>query len=212
MRLWTYWLPDLIPHVPGCPQVMAEHELRRAAQSFFAQTRAWRVDELPRAVAAGTTEITITPTDPELDLVQVDAIWYDGQKLEPITPETLDGQYATDWQDQTGSPTNYLQVVPGVIRLYPVPLVDAVSGLKLRLIVTPSDVSTGLPDDIALKYRDEIQVGAKARLMLYPGKSWSSPELAVVYSQAFNAATGSATAAAARAFVQARLTSRVKWC
>ncbi len=212
MKAWSYWMPDLMPHVPGCPQVLAEHELRRAAQAFFHQTMAWRVDETPRAVTAGTDEVSVAPTDAGLELVRVDAIWYDGKKLDPITPETLDAQYVDDWQAQVGTPTNFLQVVPGVIRLYPVPLVDAVTGLKLRLIVTPSDASTGLPDDMALKYRDEIHVGAKSRLMLYPGKPWTSPELAGVYGQAFNALVNQATASAARAFVQARLPSRVNWC
>jgi len=90
--------------------------------------------------------------------------------------------------------------------------VDATSGLKLRLIVRPSDTATGLPDDLALRFRDEIHVGAKSRLMLYPGKPWTNPDMAGVYSQAFNALVNQATAAAARAFVQARIPSRPKWC
>lgn len=212
MKAWSYWLPDLMPHVPGCPQVLAEHELRRAAQAFFSQTMAWRVDETPRAVFAGDAELSVAPSDSEQELVRVDAIWYDGQKLEPVAPETLDQQYVDDWQDRTGTPTNFLQVMPGVARLYPVPLADAVVGLKLRLIVTPSDTATGLPDDLAIRYRDEIQVGAKSRLMLYPGKPWTNPELAAVYGQAFNGLVNQATAAAARAYVQARLPSRVNWC
>lgn len=212
MKPWSYWLPDLLPHVPGCPQVLAEHELRRAAQAFFRQTMAWRVVETPRAVAAGTEEVSVVPADTNLDLVRVDAVWYDGQKLEPVAPETLEEQYNDDWQNFTGTPTKYLQVVPGVIRLYPVPLDSAVTGLKLRLIVTPGDTALGLPDDIAAEYRDEIHVGAKSRLMLYPGKSWSNPELAAVYGQAFTALANQATVAAARAFVQARLPSRTNWC
>jgi len=212
VRAWSYWFPDLMPHVPGCPQVLAEHELRRAAQAFFHQTMAWRVDEAPRAVTAGTDEILVAPADTEQELVRVDAVWYDGQRLDPIATETLDEQYHDDWQTQTGFPTKFLQVVPGTVRLYPVPLVDATSGLKLRLIVRPSDTATGLPDDLALRFRDEIHVGAKSRLMLYPGKPWTNPDMAGVYSQAFNALVNQATAAAARAFVQARIPSRPKWC
>jgi hypothetical protein len=212
MKAWSYWLPDLMPHVPGCPQVLAEHELRRAAQAFFQQTMAWRVDETPRAVLAGTDEISVAPADADLELVRVDAVWYDGQRLDPIAPETLDAQYHDDWQTQTDTPTKFMQVVPGVIRLYPIPLVDAVTGLRLRLIVTPGETSTGLPDDLARRFRDEIHVGAKSRLMLYPGKPWTNIELAGVYGQAFNALVNQATAAAARAFVQARLPSRANWC
>lgn len=212
MRAWSYWFPDLMPHVPGCPQVLAEHELRRAAQAFFHQTMAWRVDEAHRAVTAGTDELSVAPSDAEQELVRVDAVWYDGQRLDPIAVETLDMQYHDDWQKQIGFPNKFLQVVPGTVRLYPVPLVDATTGLKLRLIVKPSDAATGLPDDLASRFRDEIHVGAKSRLMLYPGKPWTNPELAGVYGQAFNALVNQATAAAARAFVQARLPSSPKWC
>lgn len=212
MKAWAYWLPDLMPHVPGCPHVLAEHELRRAAQAFFNHSLAWRVTETLRAVTAGTAELSAAPSDADQELVRVDAVWYDGIKLEPITPETLDAQYTDDWQTREGTPTNYLQVIPGVIRLYPVPLVDAVAGLKLRLIVTPSEAATGLPDDLALKYRDHMHVGAKSRLMLYPGKPWTNPELAVVYGQSFTALVNQATAEAARAYTQARLPSRVNWC
>jgi hypothetical protein len=212
MKPWSYWFPDLMPHVPGVPEVLAEHELRRAAQAFFAQTMAWRAVETPRAVAADTEEVSVLPADSDLELVRVDAVWYDGELMDPIAPETLDDLYHDDWQTFKGTPTKYLQVVPGVIRLYPVPLVDAVQGLKLRLVVQPSDTAAGLPDDMAARFRDEIHVGAKSRLMLYPGKPWSNPDLAVVYSQAFSAMANTATAAAARAFVQARIPSRVKWC
>lgn len=212
MKAWSYWLPDLMPHVPGCPQVLAEHELRRAAQSFFSATCAWRVTETARPVLTGVAEVTATPLDAEQELVRVDAAWYDGQALHPVTADSLDAQDASDWQTQTGTPSHFLQVVPGVVRLFPVPLADAATGLKLRLIVAPSETATGLPDDMAVKFRDAIHVGAKARLMLYPSKPWTNPQLATVYGQAFNGLADQATAAAARAYVQARIPSRVNWC
>ncbi len=212
MKAWSYWFPDLLPHVPGVPEVLAEHELRRSAQAFFQNTMAWRVVEDPRDVAAGTVEVPVLPLDAGLDLVSVDAAWYDGKMLNPIAPETLDEQYHDDWHDHTGTPTKFFQVEPGVVRLYPVPRVDSVSGLKLRSIVCPSDTATGLPDEMATKYRDNIHVGAKSRLMLYPGKPWTNPELAMAYGRAFDAMVNKTTAAAARAYVQARLPSRVNWC
>lgn len=212
MRAWSTWFPDLLPHVPGCPQVLAAHELRRAAQAFFRQTLAWRVTQAPIAVTAGTAEVSTAPLDAEQELVRIDAAWYDGKRIGPVTAEVLDGSYVDDWQTHTGTPTNYLQIVPGVVRLYPAPLADAATGLKLRLIVTPSDTSTGLPDDLALRYTDEIHVGAKSRLMLYPGKPWTSAELGGFYGQTFGQLIDRATANAARAFIQARLPSRVNWC
>ncbi len=212
MKTWSYWLPDLIPHVPECPQILAEHELRRSAQEFFRNTLAWRVTEADRPVLADEYEVDATPLNSDHELVRIDSAWYDGRLLEPVTYKTMDAKYCNDWQAHTGSPTHYMQEIPGVVRLYPIPTANATDGLKLRIIVAPSETATGLPDDIAIKYREDVQVGAKARLMLYPGKTWSNPELAVFYSKAFENMIGKANIDAARGHVQARIPSRVTWC
>lgn len=213
MKAWSYWLPDLMPHVPGCPQVLAEHELRRSAQAFFIQTRAWKVTEsasLP--VAAGQDEVTIAPSDAGQDLVRMEAAWFDGVKLTPSTATQLDADYGDDWSVHTGTPDRYIQDTPGVLRLYPIPMAAATTGLKVRLSVAPSESSTGIPDEMAVRFRDEIHVGAKSRLMLYPGKPWTNLEMAAVYGQAFNNMVAIATTAAARSFGAARIPSRVNWC
>jgi hypothetical protein len=212
MKTWATWYPDLLPHVPGCPQILAEHELKRAAQVLFRRTRAWRVDRAAVAVVAGQESVVIAPTDAGQELVRIEAVWYDGKPLGLVTDEVLDAGYADDWRTHTGTPTDYLQLVPGEIRLHPLPVSDATTGVTARLSVAPSEAATGLPDDLALKFRDEIQVGAKARLMLYPNRPWTNGDLASVYGQAFDNLVGTATAAAARSFAQARIPSRMKWC
>lgn len=212
MQAWASWFPDLLPHVPGCPQVLAEHELRRAAQVLMRRTRAWQVDVPAVAVGAGQDVVTVAPPSADHELVRVEAAWYDGRPLEPTTAEALDALYADDWRAHTGTPSKYIQMVPGEIRLYPVPVADAVTGLSVRLSVAPSETAAGLPDDIALRFRDDVQVGAKARLMLYPGRPWTNPELAAVYGQAFDSLVGTATATAARSYSRARIPSRMKWC
>jgi hypothetical protein len=189
-----------------------EHELRRAAQAFFRQTRAWKVDQALKAVVADTDVVAVAPDSTDQELVRVEAAWWDGRAMSPVTPEAVDRQFVQEWQTHTGTPEHYMELAPGELRIYPVPLADAAEGLRLRLSVAPSDDATGLPDDIALRYRDEIHVGAKARLMLMPGKSWSSPDLAAVYGQAFSGMVAKATMRAARAGVGARIPSSPKWC
>lgn len=212
MQAWSTWFPDLLPHVPGCPQILAEHELRRAAQVLMRRTRAWRIDEAARPVVAGQATVSVAPTSAELELVRVEAVWFDGKPLEPVTDDVMDALYSHDWRSDTGTPSRFLQWVPGEIRLYPLPDANAVTGVTLRLSVAPSESSTGLPDDLAIRFRDEIHVGAKARLMLYPGRPWTNPDLGAVYGQAFDSLVGTATAAAARSYSDARIPSRMKWC
>lgn len=212
MKAWSSWYPDLAPHVPRCPNPVMAHELRRAAQAFFSATRAWRVDLPVKPVAAGTESVLVQPADASQDLVRIEAAWFDGRQLSPVTPETLDAMHPTAWHEMTGSVEHYLEMEPGQLRLFRIPMADAQQGLKLRLSVTPSETATGLPDDIALRFRDAMHVGAKARLMLYPGKPWSNPELAAVYAQAFTGLIERANVNAARAHVNARIPSRPNWC
>lgn len=212
MKDWSSWFPDLLPHITGCPQPLAEHELRRAAQVLFRRTRAWRVDMAAVAVSAGQAVVTLAPDSAQHELVRVESVWLDDRKLDQVTADVLDSQYKDDWRLHTGDPFACIQTVPGELRLYPIPISNATTGLAARLSVTPSESSTGLPDDMAVRFRDEIHVGAKARLMLYPNRPWSNADLSAVYGQAFDGLLGTATASAARSFSQARIPSRIKWC
>lgn len=212
MKAWSYWFPDLAIHVPGCPSVLMVHELRRAAQTFFERSRAWRVTQAPIAVGAEVSELPSAPTDATMDLVEVEAAWYDGKPLDPITLEELDNAFHDDWQAHTGTPSRYLEPTAGTLRLYPVPVAAATTGLKLRLIVKPSDTSLGLPDDMAARYRDAIHLGAKSRLMAIPNKTWTNLELATAFGTSFAAQADAAGGKSARGNVHARVRARPKWC
>jgi hypothetical protein len=212
MATWDKWFPDVLPQVPGCPNPVVRHELRRAAQALLTATRAWQENLAPLPVAAGQDEVTIAPTTPaQQQIVRIESVWLDGQRLEPVTPDELDGATTDNWGTHTGAPSRYLQLTPGVLTLYPTPAANAITGLLVRVSLCPSDTATTIPDDLALRYSDEIQVGARARLMLYPNKPWSNPQLGITYAQDFNGAIGAAAAKAARAQVRGRIASRPTW-
>lgn len=211
MATWASWLPDVLPHVPGCPVVVVEHELRRSAQEFFRRSRAWRVNLTTIAVPASTAEISCEPQDAAHDLVRVEAVNYDSRQLEPETVENLDRGFSDEWAAQVGPPTHYVQLTPGVLRLYPIPGAAAAVGLKIRASVMPSESATGIPDDLAQKYRDAIHAGAKSRLMLMPGKGWTNLDLAAIYGRSFSDMADAANADAARAFGAAQITTRQVW-
>lgn len=212
MALWSAWFPDVQPHVAECPIVIMEHELRRAAQAFFEGSRVWKVTLDPVPVVAGQKTVTIAPTDPEQDLVRIETAWYDGKPLPVYSADEMDASFDEDWQEHTGDPMAVTQMIPGVARLYPVPVSDAATGLKCRVSVRPSDTATGIPDELRVKYKEAIAAGAKARLMLYPNKPWSNVDLGVAMAAAFDAAIGKSNIDAARSLGRARIASRPKWC
>ncbi len=193
--------------------MLAKHELRRAAQAFFASTRAWQIVLAAVPVAADQVEVPVSMNDPlEQDLVRVEAAWFDGRKLGVASVSELDSSEFGDWRARTGAPTRFYQMVPGVVCLYPTPTDAAETGLVFRVAAQPSDAATGIPNDMAVRFTDEIHEGAKARLMLYPNKPWTNLQLAGVHAGAFAAATDSANLAAAKSFSTGRLVSRPKWC
>ncbi len=212
MKYWRDWFPDLMPHVQGCPLVVAEHELRRAAQAFFRATRAWKEVLAPIAVSGTQDEVDMTPVDTALDLVRVESVTYDGKQLGAETASNLDASHQDDWTLHTGTPSHYIQMTPNILRLYPVPVASASSGLVARVSVTPSGNSTGLPDDLAIHFWDAIHIGAKSRLMLYPKATWTNPDSAVAYGAMFGSMVDSATVAAAKSYGAARIPARPKWC
>ena len=212
MKVWSYWFPDLALHVPGCPNVLMVHELRRSAQALLSASRAWKVDLALKPVPAMTDEIPVAPDDAAQDLVRIEAAWLDGRRLTPTSADSLDAEHAYAWYDRTGPIESYLEMEPGTLRLFPLALDAASIGLKLRISVSPSESAEGLPDDLAIRYRDHMHVGAKARLMLMPGKPWTNIEMAGVYAAAFSSLVESAKVRADMGHVNARIPSRPNWC
>lgn len=212
-KAWSYWLPDLLPHVAGCPVLLAEHELLRAAQVFFRETRAWQetVPSLSVTVAGGGS-ITITNPDAGHELVRIENAWLDGIPLGVTTADDLDAAMGDDWTTHTGTPSHIYQITPGVAMLYPKPIADSATGLKVRVSVCPSDAATSVPDEMAVKFRDAIASGAKARLMIYPDKPWTNTAMAPIHAASFEAATGRGNVTAARSNGQARKPASPKWC
>ena len=212
MQPWSAWSPDVLPHVIGCPNIVAESEIRRAAQDFFQRTRAYQV-YVTMPVVAGQAFVEPIPTETDLNMIRVENASYDGERLAPINKASLDAdQNLKDWSTRTGTPRNRLQLTPGVIRLYPIPEVDAVTGVIVRLSVAPTNTSSGISDEMYYQYLDEIKCGALSRLMMYPEARWRNPELAVFYETKFNTAIDTVHHQVARAFSNGRIAARPKWC
>lgn len=211
-RAWSAWLPDLLPQLPNCPTVLVEHELKRAAQEFFSRTRAFKTMLAPIAVLASQENVTVVPDDPEQYLVGIEHAWLDGKEINATTAELLAENYGSDWKDHTGSPTSFMQETSGVLRLYPIPTDAAVTGLVCRVSVTPSEVSTGIPDDLGVTYRKELTCGAKAKLMLYANKPWTSLDHGQKHERDFEDGIAAATWQVATAYGNSRVESRKAWC
>jgi hypothetical protein len=211
-KAWSTWLPDVLPHVPGCPVLVAEHEIKRAAQHFFEKSRAWHALTSLLAVAQAQATVTVTLPDASTELVRIEAAWLDGKDIDPATAQDMD-EAEPDWASRTGTPTRVLLLTPGIVRLFPIPMAAAVQGLKLRCSVRPSEAATGIPDDLAVQYREDITQGAKARLLIYGKKPWTDMDLGRALMASFDARAAAANVKAnVRGNSNARRAPRSHWC
>lgn len=209
--LWRDWFPDVLPRVPGCPDILAEHELRETAQALMEQTGLWVREALPQPVLANQKAVVLDTGDPDAVTARINDAWLDGRRLNPLTPEAMCAR-TDDWTAQVGRPFACFMDEPGMARLFPIPSTDAVSGFTARLRVMPSDAAPGLPDALARTVKAAVVGGALARLFLYTGKPWTNADLAGVAGQAFAAQADKLTAQAARGQVGARIPSTIRWC
>lgn len=211
MKLWRDWFPDLLPHVPGCPNVLAQHELLRAAQTFMQGTRVWQMRLDPLPIVANQHEVELVTADPGIEVIRVESVHMGDKQLMPVTADELDARFHDDWRLHRGTPERFYQIRPGFIGLYPVPDADQ-DGPVVRASMCPSSTALGLPTDIAERYWDEIHIGAKSRLMLMPKKAWTNFDLGAVLGQTFSGMVDKANVDAARSFGKARIPTKVRWC
>ncbi len=212
MALWAEWFPDVVPQVPGCPQPIVEHEIRRASQAFFEGTRAWQGWLDPVPVLAGEQAVAIIADDAEQEVIRLESALFDGRPLAVYPAGEMDSMFGDDWTLHTGAPSAITMDGPTTVRLYPSPSSNSVTGLKCRVSVRPSEAATGIPDEYWRRYRGHISAGAKAGLMIHAGKPWSNPEMAAMFGAAFSASIADVCIKAAKAFGRGRIPSRPTWC
>ncbi len=208
MAEWSSWLPDVRRLLPECPDLLIEHAVKRAAQTFCAETGAWRALLDPVAVSAGDASVALVPIA-GTEIVHALNVWFDGADLGKTTADEL---FKDDpkWISATGSPTDWMEEEPGEIRLYPIPESAAATGLVARASLKPSEAATGVSDVIASRYRAHIADGALSILMMDPGKAWTNLEQAAFRTTLFD--TAIAEIRTKLALESVRVRARPVWC
>lgn len=177
--LYSALLNEVLPEVPGCPDVTAERAIRDSAIEFFDATLAYKVDQGP---------VSLTPNVPTIDLsipagtrlVQLLRAQLGRRRLTAITREQLMTS-GTAWQTDVGMPTAVVYGTDSSIRLLPIPDRTPEEQLFLHFAVTPSRGSAQVSAALGERYFREIVAGAKSRLMLMLQKDWSNEKMGVAY-------------------------------
>lgn len=164
------WVPDILAFVPGCPEFMAERQIKMAADEFCRRTLTWQYSHANISLVAGQGEYTIsTPVDSVL--VDLLSVFRDDTLLTPTETQYLDRNYS-GWMEETGYPAYYYLASKTILRVVPIP--DESDGeLIILMALAPPRYAASLPDYLAEEHFETIKHGALARIAAIPGKQWS---------------------------------------
>jgi len=199
---YTSFLPEVLPAVPGCPQILAVDAIRKTAIDFCERGLAWLYNHDPLPSLANEGTYPFEPPTGSL-VCEVRQAKYNNIRLIPKTTEQLDEMYQ-NWQTETGTqPAYYTQIDEDNIILVPMPSSAISDALVMLVALKPTLDSTEVDDRIYQQHLIPISVGAKAKLMMMDGQPWTNEKkaayLAGVYEEAVSKARYKASSGHGRA-------------
>lgn len=178
-------LPYLLADVPGVPDITAKQALILTAMDFCRQTLVWDEIQDPVDLEENVGEYDLdVPIGASIAAVK--GVWCMNQELAPVTLSRL-AQIMPNWSVATGNlPVYYNSPADSaVLRVYPIPVGVNGTQITIRAAYAPTLTANTLPDSVVNEYLDTLVAGAKHRLMMTPGKSWSNPQLSAYHRQEY---------------------------
>lgn len=202
------FLPYVLPHVPGCPQVAARIEVRKACRQFCRETRVWKEWLDPVDVVANEGEYALAaPADARV--VWVEEVKLGDTRLEPMTRDDALAALGPSWDTtRRGEPSGYYQPDQDTVDLIPCPETSVAGALRVYVSLEVAEDAAAVPDLLAARYREAIAYGALARLLAVPGKPWSNPQAVAYYDGRFSAEMGGVAGRVAAGFTRRPLRTR----
>ena len=170
-------LPEVLAYVPTVPEPVAINAIRNAAIEFCQASHIWLFDHDATTVVVGVANYEFDPP-PDTVVVRVHQAWFDTGPIAPVTEDSLQASFGTNWREATGTPTKFLQQVHNEILLVPIPDKRVVGGLKMTCALAPTRTATSIDTAIYERWAEKIAFGARARLHETPNQLYSDPAAA----------------------------------
>lgn len=208
LTAWSSFYDHILPELNGVTPALVDFHLRQTAIEFCQETGIHTLEVAPIDVLAGTSSYVLTSTIAGTEPYQIKNAWFNSRPLDYASIDTLD-QSSSYWQAITGTEAMaFTQRQPDTIILYPQPNTALTAGLRVEIILCPTQSATGLQDWVASRYMKQIAAGVKGRLMAMSDKPWTRPEFSSMYTAQFEAAKTRATIDANRSFTRGALSAR----
>lgn len=185
---FTDFLPEVLPKVPSCPNLVAVNAVRNAAIEFCTRTLYWHeMQDMGEVSSGGFPFYLEAPAGARV--CKILSVRYGDAWMRPTTRDVLD-LLGTAWEADTGAPQKYLQETPDTLTVYPLP--ETAANMYLRVAFCPKRDSTTVDSTLFEEYLEGIAAGALYRLMSEPGQAYSNDKAAQFYGAKFAQAIGNA--------------------
>lgn len=210
MKQHTDFLDAVMIDSPGCLIDVALTEIKNAIIDFCERSLSVQVTTDPMSVTAGQAEYDVD-VDTGYTPVKIMSLWYGTNKLDPIAPDMINDVSSFNLAiDSTGTPNRYTQRSAAEVTLIPTPDTTVANSVTMRVAVKPLRSSTSIEDVIYEDYFDAIVAGAKYRLMLSPGKSYTNPGAAAYNKNIFETGVNQARQRTVRGYTRSSLSVRMR--
>ena len=208
------FLPYILPETPGCPEVVAVQAIRSAVIDFCEQSLILQRDHDPIKAVANQSEYEFEPPKNYL-VTKLMRGWYLKDPLSVVSPDMVTDPtvYNATFPDpnvQTGKPRSIVQKDERTFSLTPVPDETIANAITLRVALKPTRASSTCDDVLFEDYAEFIAHGAKARLCMTPGKSYTNPDVAALGNLMFRQGINRALQRAVRGHSRSDLSVKMR--
>lgn len=181
------FLPEVLPFVHDCPEIVAVQAIRNAVIEFCEETHYLQENLDPMPGQKGVGLYQLEANDSNYKVVEIMQAYYGDQLLIPKAQEELNQIYRTsNWEDLSGNPYYYFRTRSDEMRLVTKPILTEQNKLKIKAAVAPKRSSTVITDELYERFLEQIAMGARARLYNTPNQPYYDPGAAGVYTKRFN--------------------------
>lgn len=192
-KTWSDFFDWVLPHVPGCLQIVAEDAIREAAIEFCDRTMVFKRDLTIDAIAGGTglydmsalLEAQFPADGAQLEIVSIQEGSFNATPLDPATDAELKFQYGVNWATTTGLPRFFNMKDENTARFAPISDTALAAGFAISVAVVPSQDAAIVDAFLWTTYRKEIARGALAALMQSPKKPYTNATLSKQHAMDF---------------------------